>query len=784
MNTREETLSTSLSKTFSCDQCKKVFSHSYKLRNHRRTHVDQESVTCDVCKKVFAHRPSLARHKQIHAGFRPFKCSYCTIKFTQRTHMIRHVKLIHKSGKQKMLIGGDCDVCGSSFKTAKGLKRHEKIHNPSKVLFHCEICTRSFVNASDLKQHQRQHAKPFACNVCKKSFSTTNRLSVHAVTHSNKLPHSCQYCGQQFRQKAHVRRHEKSAHMEDKSKELQESKLASVNEKETPKLDENKNEIDHISNHVSTDLHENDTRFEKLHADRKELISGEKDVQSSSHEPWQESEPISVKCECSDENNSVDENCESTACEISQKSDGQHSDKMESSCENSEKSPIDGGKEQIKAEPEVMANQCDICFKTFRQKSYVKSHRRTHTGEKPYRCECGKKYTFANRLKSHRESGKCSAELAQTSNAKKPVDFKCSHCYKVCKSRYLLKIHQKCHEKKAENLEAIQCRFCSRKFPSKESVERHEKIHKARTPYQCNLCDKTFKLAAHFANHKRGVHSKGKRRRNWTYSTTNGSKKQKTSSNEKRIVHNCEFCAKSFGRASQLLLHQETHKSNEEDSVSPGIFCFHDKDTEVPQPRTRETPERNLFTELKLRNRHPDKVVEQTNSNSKKYISEVSHFNSNNVEIWQNPRQQQQEESDFDRGNLLQKLDNEIDRLTADFLRSENADSGEQPLYQHSNTSLQGSMAENGSPSSSFETEEKRNSTKSRNESAEISENSDAEKEDVGPEMFDGISREKLENGEMREGVEGRNEKLFVCCECGEKFDKQNAMMEHCMNAH
>jgi DNA-directed RNA polymerase subunit RPC12/RpoP len=99
---------------------------------------------------------------------------------------------------------------------------------------------------------------------------------------------------------------------------------------------------------------------------------------------------------------------------------------------------------------------CDICEKVFRRKSYLQKHMNSHNKERPYPCQyCGKLFrSLTNRAK-----------------------------------------HVLQH---AVGSETLACDVCNETFLDRESLEKHQPLHKT---FACANCESTFSSAPGLARH-------------------------------------------------------------------------------------------------------------------------------------------------------------------------------------------------------------------------------------------------------------------------------------------
>ncbi|XP_077291719.1 uncharacterized protein LOC143915139 isoform X6 [Arctopsyche grandis] len=194
--------------------------------------------------------------------------------------------------------------------------------------------------------------------------------------------------------------------------------------------------------------------------------------------------------------------------------------------------------------------KCNICFKSFALNYSLFTHVKDHDDEeKPYKCDvCSKSFARKQYLAYHK--------IIHTGN----TSYKCDICFKSFAHNSQLITHERCHT--GEKL--YKCDICSNSFSQKAGIVSHMVSHAKEKLHKCNICKKSFLRKYQLFKHELQVHVQVK-----PYKCEICSKlfvvkydltiHERSHTGEK--PYKCNICLKSYTRKYLLTTHERTHSS-------------------------------------------------------------------------------------------------------------------------------------------------------------------------------------------------------------------------------
>ncbi|KAJ4446848.1 hypothetical protein ANN_13547 [Periplaneta americana] len=164
---------------------------------------------------------------------------------------------------------------------------------------------------------------------------------------------------------------------------------------------------------------------------------------------------------------------------------------------------------------------CEVCFKSFSDRAYLRTHMQLHTGIRAHRCNlCSKAFARRRELLRHEK----------VHSGERP--FGCGICGKRFSRRDKLTRHEKIHAEQRRHT----CELCPATFLRSDELARHAMCHTGERPWCCSICYKSFFSKAELNRHS------------------------KTHADVK--PYKCDLCAMAFCRKDKLTRHHKTHNNS------------------------------------------------------------------------------------------------------------------------------------------------------------------------------------------------------------------------------
>ncbi|XP_056404914.1 oocyte zinc finger protein XlCOF28-like isoform X2 [Hyla sarda] len=143
-----------LEKPFRCCYCDYKSVEVSRMKIHIRSHTGERPFSCQQCSFATTDAFKLRRHIRSHTGEKPYSCNICQAKFTQRASMKQHILRKHTENLPKE----HCPICNAALFGKHDVQVHiRKQHSYLETPVKCRFCPETFHERYILRQHQLSH---------------------------------------------------------------------------------------------------------------------------------------------------------------------------------------------------------------------------------------------------------------------------------------------------------------------------------------------------------------------------------------------------------------------------------------------------------------------------------------------------------------------------------------------------------------------------------------------------------------------------------------------------